>query len=76
MTLAEVKFNDRHCDSGYYTFSRDRFLVFSTDHSKGDASFVDLFCYLCFVFIMFSCLFIVALWSPAGKGLASRLSCM
>ena len=71
MTLAEVKFNDPHWDSGYYTFSSDRFLVFSTDHS-----FVDLFCYLCFVFFMFSCLFIVALWSPAGKELASRLSCL
>ena len=34
VTLAEVKFNDRHWDSGYYTFSSDRFLVFSTDHSK------------------------------------------
>ena len=25
--------------------------------------------YLCFVFVMFSCLFSAALWSPAGKGL-------
>ena len=30
-------------------------------------------CYLCFVFVMLSCLFIVALWSPAGKGLAPCL---
>ena len=36
---------------------------------------MDLFCYFCFVFVMFSCLFILALWSPAGKGLASWLSC-
>ena len=28
---------------------------------------MDHFCYLCFVFVLFSCLFIVALWSPAGK---------
>ena len=35
---------------------------------------MDHFCYLCFVFVMFSCLFIVALWSPAGKGLTSWLS--
>ena len=33
-----------------------------------------LFCYLCFVFVMPSCLFIAALWSPAGKGLSSWLS--
>ena len=30
--------------------------------------FVDHFCYFCFVFVMLSCLFIAALWSPAGKG--------
>ena len=34
------------------------------------------FCYLCFVFVMFSCLFIVALWSPAWEGLTSWLACM
>ena len=39
--------------------------------------FVDLFCYLCFVFVMLSCrLFIAVLWSPAWKGLTSLLSCM
>ena len=27
---------------------------------------MDVFCYLYFVFVMFSCLFIAALWSPAG----------
>ena len=34
------------------------------------------FCYLCFmvVFVMLSCLFHAALWSPAGKGLTSWLS--
>ena len=30
-------------------------------------------CYLCLVFVMLSCLFIAALWSPVGKGLASWL---
>ena len=34
------------------------------------------FCYLCFVSVMLSCLFIEALRSPAGKGLASWLSCV
>ena len=34
VTLAEVKFNDRHWDSGKFSFSSDRFLVFSTHHSK------------------------------------------
>ena len=32
---------------------------------------MDLFCYLYFVFVMLSCLFIAALCSPAGKGLTS-----
>ena len=40
--------------------------------SKG-TSFVDHFCYLCLVFVMFSCQFNAALWSPAGKGLTSWL---
>ena len=34
------------------------------------------FCYLCFVFVLLSCLFNAALWSPAGKGLTSWLSCV
>ena len=37
---------------------------------------MDHFCYLCFMFVMLSCLFIAALWSPAGKGLTFCLSCM
>ena len=34
------------------------------------------FCYLCFVFdfVILFCLFLAALWSPAGKGLTSWLS--
>ena len=35
---------------------------------------MDNFCYLCFVFVVFSCLFVVALWSAVGKGLTSWLS--
>ena len=35
---------------------------------------MDHLCYLCLVFVMFSRLFIAALWSPAGKGLTSCLS--
>ena len=35
---------------------------------------MDHLCYLCLVFVMLSRrLFIAALWSPAGKGLTSRL---
>ena len=34
---------------------------------------MDHLCYLCLVFVMLSHLFIAALWSPAGKGLASWL---
>ena len=29
-----------------------------------------------FIFVMLSCLFLAALWSPAGKGLTSWLSCV
>ena len=34
---------------------------------------MDHLCYFCLVFVMLSCLFIAALWSPAGKGLTSLL---
>ena len=34
---------------------------------------MDHLCYLCLVFVMLLRLFIVALWSPAGKGLTSWL---
>ena len=36
-------------------------------------TFVDHLCYLCLVIAIFSRLFIVALWSPAGIGLTSWL---
>ena len=38
---------------------------------QGGTSFVDHFCALCLVFVMLSRLSIAALWSLAGKGLAS-----
>ena len=42
---------------------------------QGCASFVDYFCYFCLVLLCFHVrLFVDALWSPAGKGLTSRLS--
>ena len=34
---------------------------------------MDHVCYLCFVFVMLSRLFIAALWSPEGTGLTSWL---
>ena len=34
---------------------------------------MDHLCFLCLVFLMLLHLFIAALWSPAGKGLTSRL---
>ena len=34
---------------------------------------MDHLCYLCFMFVMLSHLFITALWSPAGKRLTSWL---
>ena len=37
---------------------------------------MDPFCYLFSVSVMLSCLLIVALWSPAGKGLVSCLFCI
>ena len=33
-------------------------------------------CFLSFVSIMLSCMFVAALWLPAGKGLTSWLSCV
>ena len=41
-----------------------------------NVNFVDPFCYLRFVSVVLSCLFIATLWSPAGKGLTSWLSNM
>ena len=43
-----------------------------------DHYFVDTFCYLCFmvIFVMLSFLFLAALWSSAGKQLASWLFCV
>ena len=35
---------------------------------------MDHLCYICFVFVILSRLFIAALWSPARKGLTSWLS--
>ena len=43
-----------------------------TDRSKAILLCGYLF-YLCLVFLMLSRLFVAALWSPAGKGLASWL---
>ena len=39
---------------------------------------MDHFCKLCFmsVCVVMSCLFFVALWSPAGKGLTSWMLCV
>ena len=34
---------------------------------------MDHMCYLCLVIVILLRLFIAALWSPAGKGLTSRL---
>ena len=41
--------------------------------SKPILSHPSTMCYLCLVFVMRSCLFIAALWSPEGKGLTSDL---
>ena len=49
-------------------------LIF-TDRSKAVLLWI-LFCKLCFVFVMLSCLFIAALWSPVGKGVTSLLCYM
>ena len=50
-------------------------LLFSWNVFQGGASFVDHLCYFCLVLLCFlACLFVDALWSPAGKGLTSWLS--
>ena len=43
---------------------------------QGGTSFVDLLCFCSVLCLLCLCarLFICALWSPAGKGLSSRLS--
>ena len=33
-------------------------------------------CVVCLSIVILSCVFLAALWSPAGKGLTSWLSCM
>ena len=45
---------------------------------QAGASFMDRFCKLCYmlVCVVLSCLFLVALWSPAGKGLTFWLLCL
>ena len=44
-------------------------------HFVSYVSCLSLLCFT-FVFIMLPCLFLAALWSPAGKGLTSWLSCV
>ena len=60
----------------YYWFIVFLLLYLYFQNFPGVASFVDHFCYLWFVFVMFSCLFIVAMWSPAWKELTSWFICM
>ena len=43
---------------------------------QGSISFVDHFCYLRFMSVRLSCLFLTALWSPVRKGLTSCLCCV
>ena len=45
---------------------------------KGGATFVDPFCHLCvmLVFVMPSCLFLAALWSPDGRDSLLALLCV
>ena len=47
-----------------------------TDRSKEVLLFVYHLCYLCLVSVVLSHLLIAALWSLAGKGLTSWLSCV
>ena len=51
---------------------------YKTQNKTFQHGFLEPFCYLCFtfVFIILSCLFLAALWSPDGKGLTSCLSCV
>ena len=58
--------------SGSLVNIRDKINLVTSEHAflgKSDLSF-SVLCLLC----LCVCLFICALWSPAGKGLASRLS--
>ena len=66
--------NPCHIDkSGKY---RSTIWIFYWPFQGGD-SFVDHLCYFCLVFVILSCTSVCdALWSPAGKGLISWLSCV
>ena len=46
------------------------------DRSKAVLLLWIIFCYLCFVLVMLSCLFIAASWAPAWKWLTSWFACM
>ena len=60
---------------GKENWRKSKSIIYWSFH--GGASFADLFCYLCFVFVMLSCrLFIADMWSPAWKGLTFWLSCI
>ena len=52
------------------------FLLFYWPFQGGASFFFNPFCYLCFVFVMMSCLFIATLWPPAENSLTSWLSCL
>ena len=60
--IAKIKFSRKFLDLQYQPCTT----------FQGGAAFVDPVCYLCFVFffVTLSCLFFVALWSPAAKRLA------
>ena len=56
---------------GFVVPYEESFLDLQSSHWGREGLF-----YLCLVFVMFSRLFIAALWSPAGKGLTSWLLCV
>ena len=51
----------------YFSTKNLKVKVFFTDSSKAVLLLCTIFCYLCLVFVVFSCLFVVDLWPPAGK---------
>ena len=61
-----------------FRFSILTLQVSFADRSKVVLLLWILFCHSCFIFIfvVLACLFLAVLWSPAGKGLTSWLSCV
>ena len=75
ISLNKITFINATFQRCYNPIRTDRYILTSPLRNQGGISYVDLF-YFVIVFAILSCLSHAALWSPAGKGLTSCLSCI